>query len=83
MHGEFPDLPFYPKQKTTCKTGCKCRWEWRNVDREKGNADVYWLLGRAEHCKQCLKRAEAFAPLRIRNWNFENMPADLSQLVVD
>ncbi len=82
VHGEFPNLPFYPKQRTACRANCKCRWEWRNVDREKGNADVYWLLGRAEHCKQCIARAEAFSPLQIRNWNFVNMPPDLSQLII-
>lgn len=83
VHAEFPNLPFYPAQKTSCRNNCKCGWEWRMVDRDKGNADVYWRLGRAEHCKQCLARAAAFAPLQIRNWKIVNLPADLSPFFVD
>jgi len=82
VHREFPDLPFYPAQKTACRANCRCRWEWRSVDREKGDADVYWLLGVAEHCKQCLARADVFSPMQIRNWKIVNMPTDIRDLIV-
>lgn len=81
----FPSLPFHAKQWTLCRNACACGWQWVNVDYEKGNADVYWRLDWTrvplEHCPTCLRRAEDFSPLRIRNWQFENMPSDLSPYI--
>lgn len=69
---QFPDLPFYPKDGTTdCMNGCKCHWSWRKMDEEKGDADVYWVLGVAEHCEQCAERAVKLNPLKIRNFQFQ------------
>jgi len=75
---EFPDLPFYPKKKTLCKSNCKCRWEWRNVDRETGSAEAWYLMGHAEHCETCINRAAVFKPLRCVKFEWVNMPTDLS-----
>ncbi len=79
---EFPALPFYPKQRTLCKRFCACGWQWMNVDRKKGNADVYWRLDWTriplEHCETCLNRADAFGPLMIRDFQFVNLPSDLT-----
>lgn len=80
--GEFPEMPFHPADRTQCRHHCACDWIWLNVDREKGNADVYWTMNVkrvvVEHCQTCLKRRKAFYPLRIRNWEFVNLPGDLS-----
>jgi hypothetical protein len=80
---QFPDLPFYPKDGTTeCMTNCKCHWSWRNMDEDKGNADVYWVLGIAEHCETCAERAVQLNPLKIRNfefvgaWNWDSLKKD-------
>lgn len=78
---EFPELPFYPAQKTLCRNNCKCHWEWRILDRERGDADAYWRLGTAEHCETCLKRAQACSPLRCRSFQWQNLPSDPSLFV--
>lgn len=80
---EFPNLPFYPKDRTRCKQNCLCRWEWTKVDREKGNADVRWRLAFAEHCPTCIARAEACNPLMIRNFQIVNMPANMHELLAE
>lgn len=73
----FPTLPYFPKKKTLCKSNCKCHWEWQNVDREKGNADLEWkLMASAEHCATCVKRAD-YGPLHIRAFRFTNLPSNL------
>ena len=75
---EFPDLPFYPAHRTLCRNNCKCHWEWRVLDRENGDADVFWRLGNAEHCETCVVRARACAPLRCRAFQWVNLPTDPS-----
>lgn len=79
----FPKLPFYPCEKSACRNACACDWEWRDANEEAGNADVYWRLNAkrtvlGEHCPQCLARARAFAPLKIRGGVFVNMPSNMS-----
>lgn len=78
---EFPDLPFYPAQETDCYNNCACGWDWDILDAEKGDADVYWRLNWirdvTEHCETCQRRAKAFFPLKIRGFQFVNMPANL------
>lgn len=78
---QFPDLPFYPKDRTKCRTNCKCGWQWANVDKERLDADVFWRLAPAEHCQTCLKRAEACNPLKIRGGQFINMPVNMNELL--
>jgi hypothetical protein len=78
---DLPNMPFQPKDRTRCDGGCKCRWDWIILDREKGDADVYWRLGEAEHCITCVRRADTFKPLRIRNFQIENLPADMTPFI--
>jgi len=74
VHRNFPDLPFYPKDRTDCRNNCKCGWVWRYVDAVKGNADVDWQMQPAEHCRICINRAKACNPLKIRDFKIINMP---------
>lgn len=57
-------LPYHPGDlTTTCKAGCKCRWDYRD-------GEAYWTLGRAEHCRAtagldgCIERSRRDAPYR-------------------
>lgn len=62
----LPELPQYPGDgNTACKVGCQCHLVI--VPLEGTNWDVYWTLGIAEHCKDCLRLARTWNPLRIRN----------------
>lgn len=60
-------LPTVPGAGATrCLTNCKCRLRIRWLDEEELDADVFWLLGRAEHCPDCVSLSQEWAPLRIR-----------------
>lgn len=62
----MPDLPVYPGQRSECMVSCKCHWLIEQLEGD-GNWDCRWLVDvAAEHCPQCVRRAEVFAPLRIR-----------------
>lgn len=62
----LPRLPAQPGDGSTrCRTRCRCRWMIEQVGESDWNA--YWLLGIAEHCEHCPRRAIAWSPLRIRN----------------
>lgn len=51
-------LPAYPADGgTACLVNCKCSWA------ERGGM-MYWELGAAEHCPDCLSRAAQWAPYR-------------------
>jgi hypothetical protein len=66
-HGMYTVLPQYPGDcQTQCCKGCKCSLSIRQLTGEQ-NFDVYWLLGRAEHCADCLRLNAVWSPLRIRN----------------
>lgn len=52
--------------KTKCLTQCKCRLRIKWIDEEELDADVYWELGKAEHCPDCVSLSQEWAPLRIR-----------------
>lgn len=61
------DLPQVPGDgKTECLTNCKCSLRVRWIDEEELDADVYWLLGSAEHCESCVRLSKEWRPLRIR-----------------
>lgn len=62
----LPSMPVYPGERSSCHTNCKCRWDYQQLD-GNGNFDCYWVLGRVEHCKECVNRAAVFNPLQIRN----------------
>lgn len=60
-------LPTVPGAGSTrCLTNCKCRLRIRWLDEEELDADVFWMLGKAEHCPDCVTLSKQWAPLRIR-----------------
>ena len=68
-----PELPAYPGDGTTdCYTNCRCRWAVRILSKARGDYDVSWRLGRAEHCRQCRKRSRAWKALRVRGGVLED-----------
>lgn len=61
------DLPAYPGDGSTqCLTNCQCNWDVIEVE---GGYDCYWRLGIAEHCPDCVERADKWNPYRIRITN--------------
>lgn len=66
-HGLMTALPQYPGDcQTRCCKGCKCTLDIRQLTGNE-NFDVYWMLGRADHCADCLRQNARWNPLRIRN----------------
>lgn len=61
----LPFMPFYPKERTACKVGCKCGWRIVQL-KGRGNFNCFWQLGLAEHCATCLARERACSPLKVR-----------------
>lgn len=62
----LPELPAYPKDGTTrCLTRCYCSWRIRQVG--EADWDCFWLLGSADHCEHCPRRALSWQPLRVRD----------------
>lgn len=61
----LPFMPFYPKERTACKVGCKCGWRIVQLD-GRGNFNCFWQLGIAEHCSTCLARERRCSPLKVR-----------------
>ena len=60
----LPTLPYYPGDGTTaCRANCQCHWDIRQI--APGVWDCYWILGAAEHCEDCLSRADTDAPLHV------------------
>lgn len=62
-------LPAYPGDGSTrCRTACKCQWELKYIRDRTGRVvwiEATWKLGKAEHCEDCVTRAETWKPLRI------------------
>jgi hypothetical protein len=59
-------LPAHPGDGTTrCRIYCHCSWRIEQL--AERDFDAYWLLGLAEHCEHCPRRAIAWSPLQIRN----------------
>ena len=57
-----PKLPAYPGDGSTqCLSGCQCHWEHEETELEWLST---WTLGAAEHCPDCMERAERWAPDR-------------------
>ena len=60
---DLPPLPAYPGDgSTVCLTNCQCEWE---IQEAEGGFNCYWRLGAAEHCPDCLLRADEWNPLFI------------------
>jgi len=59
----MPSLPAYPGDGSTqCLTNCQCHWEITEAETEWL---AYWTLGAAEHCPDCVQRAQDWAPYRM------------------
>lgn len=59
----MPALPAYPGDgSTVCLTNCQCHWEITQAEEEWL---AYWTLGAAEHCPDCMERAQNWAPYRL------------------
>lgn len=63
----LPVLPSYPKSgETSCLGNCRCFWDIQPLD-GNGNWDCFWRLRPAEHCDECVARANLWSPIQIRN----------------
>lgn len=61
----IPSLSNYPGDgRTKCRVNCKCSLRFKQVP---GGWDIYWVLGIAEHCEDCVALASSWNPLRYRN----------------
>lgn len=59
----MPRLPAYPGDGSTqCRVNCQCSWR---IAESETAWEAVWELGAAEHCPDCLQRAERWAPLII------------------
>ena len=53
-------MPAYPGDGSTeCRTGCKCRWDYRM---EGDEVHATWKLGPSEHCPGCSTNAMRYNP---------------------
>lgn len=67
----MPELPAYSGDGSSqCLTNDRCYWRIETLP-GNGNWDCYWTLSEAEHCPNCLKRAEVWNPLHIRGGQIE------------
>lgn len=56
-------FPAQPGEGVRCKARCRCRWEVK-TNKEDGTIEATWVLDSgAEHCEDCTRRAEQWAPL--------------------
>jgi len=66
------DLPQVPGDcGTRCLTNCKCHLEFEEDERRRGRGyeavlNVYWVLGDAEHCDDCVKLSQKWNPKVVR-----------------
>jgi len=76
-------LPAVPGDGTSiCRTNCRCRWSIRVLSQNRGDFNVSWRLGAAEHCTTCRQRARhrtrgGWQQLRIRVGLMIDTPADI------
>lgn len=62
-----PGLPQYPGDgHTQCLTKCRCSLKVDKL-RGDGNWNIYWQLGKAEHCDDCVSLSRRWNPLKIRD----------------
>lgn len=62
--GILPDMP--GSTGTLCGANCYCRWSVLVISKRRGDFNVSWRLGAAEHCRTCRRRARAWKQIRIR-----------------
>lgn len=64
-------LPAMPAQGTQCQNNCKCQWEIKWLDQDKGDADAYWRRHADDSCQTCLEREAQWSPVRVRDGMLE------------
>lgn len=58
------DLPALPRDGSTqCLSNCQCSWDLNC--QEPGIVSATWVLGEADHCPDCQRRASEWNPLVI------------------
>lgn len=61
-HG-LPHLPQYPGDgQTQCRSNCQCGLHY---EEQEDSWNVYWRLGVAEHCPDCVRLAEEWKPYTV------------------
>ena len=64
--GKFLPVPATPRDGSSqCLNSCLCNL--RVVPLGGEDFDVYWELGKADHCQTCVERAAQWSPLKIRD----------------
>lgn len=59
----LPRLPQYPADgQTICRANCQCHLEYEDADNA---VHVFWVLGQAEHCEDCVALADEWSPLEV------------------
>lgn len=64
------ELPFYPLDRVTCATNCRCGWVIEAIDAEAGDYDATWRRKATDSCDTCKERAK-LRPLRIRGGEYD------------
>jgi hypothetical protein len=63
----LPRLPQYPGDgQTQCRSNCQCGLHYEETDT---HWNVFWRLGVAEHCPDCVRLAEEWKPLVVQKVN--------------
>ena len=67
-------LPALPGDSSTlCGQRCRCKWDIKVLDAQKGDYDCYWVVDpQAEHCQGCKIRGVDWNPLRIRDFAIDS-----------
>lgn len=60
---EMPELEQVPGDgQTQCMSNCKCNLDIKETET---GWDVYWKLGQAEHCDDCVNLSQQWNPLKL------------------
>jgi hypothetical protein len=70
MSKGVPRLPFYPADRTTCRTNCGCEWRFEFLE-GNGNINAFWKRLKSDSCKVCKAREDVCSPLKIRGGKWE------------
>lgn len=55
--------------KTQCKTHCQCTLKFEYVENDQGKrteVHIWWELGSADHCEDCISLSKKWSPLKIK-----------------
>ena len=68
----MPDLPAYPGDGSTqCLSNCRCRWAIKETETDW---QCTWKLAAAEHCLDCVNRADEWNPLVVPKSEARSLP---------